>query len=98
MNEIRINFNKKVENKINEYNSLKAEFLNAKIERDKYYSELTILNQDYEDTKNFFHEQYLELKKEKELKENELNREIGHLNDKFNAIFSQNNDLKKKLN
>ena len=98
LNEIRINFHKKIENKINEYNKLKAEFLNAKIERDKYQGEYNILNKDYEDTKIIFQEQLLNIKKEKEETLIEMNREIGHLNDKLNALISQNNIMKKKLN
>ena len=97
LNEIRINLHKKVEDKISEYNELKAEFLNAKIERDKYYGEYTILNHDYEENKEQFQKQYLDIQKQKKEKENELNREIGYLNDKLQALFSDNNNLKSKV-
>ena len=97
LNEIRINLHKKVEDKISEYNELKAKFLNAKIERDKYYGEYTILNHDYEENKEQFQKQYLDIQKQKKEKENELNREIGYLNDKLQALFSDNNNLKSKV-
>ena len=97
LNEIRINLHKKVEDKISEYNELKADFLNAKIERDKYYGEYTILNHDYEENKEQFQKQYLDIQKQKKEKENELNREIGYLNDKLQALFSDNNNLKSKV-
>ena len=97
LNEIRINLHKKVEDKISEYNELKAEFLNAKIERDKYYGEYTILNHDYEENKEQFQKQYLDIQKQKKEKENELNREIGYLNDKLQALLSDNKNLKSKV-
>ena len=73
LNNIRIKMHKKVEDKIREYNELNAQFLNAKIERDKYFGDYTILNQDYNNTK-----------------------EIGHLNDKLQALFAENKILKTK--
>ena len=97
LNEIRINLHKKVEDKIKEYNELKAEFLNAKIERDKYYGEYTILNQDYQETKEIFQKQYLDIQKEKKEKEMEMSREIGHLNDKLQALLSENKNIKIKI-
>ena len=97
LNEIRINLHKKVEDKISEYNELKAEFLNAKIERDKYYGEYTILNHDYEENKEQFQMQYLDIQKQKKEKESELSREIGFLNDKMQALLSDNNNLKSKV-
>ena len=97
LNEIRINLHKKVEDKIKKYNELKAEFLNAKIERDKYYGEYTILNQDYQETKEIFQKQYLDIQKEKKEKEMEMSREIGHLNDKLQALLSENKNIKIKI-
>ena len=97
LNEIRINLHKKVEDKILKYNELKAEFLNAKIERDKYYDEYTILNHDYEENKEKFQMQYLDIQKQKKEKENELSREIGFLNDKMQALLSDNKNLKSKV-
>ena len=97
LNEIRINLHKKVEDKIFEYNELKTEFLNAKIERDKYYGEYTILNHDYEENKKQFQIQYLDIQKQKKEKENELSREVGYLNDKIQALRSDNNILKSKV-
>ena len=97
LNEIRINLHKKVEDKISEYNELKTEFLNAKIERDKYYGEYTILNHDYEENKKQFQIQYLDIQKQKKEKENELSREVGYLNDKIQALRSDNNILKSKV-
>ena len=87
---------KKAEDKINEYNELNAEFLNTKIERDKYIGDWTILNQDYNNTKEMFQQQLLDIQKEKKEKENEMTKEIGHLNDKLQALFSANNILKEK--
>ena len=97
LNEIRINLHKKVEDKISEYNELKTEFLNAKIERDKYYGEYTVLNHDYEENKKQFQIQYLDIQKQKKEKENELSREVGYLNDKIQALRSDNNILKSKV-
>ena len=97
LNEIRINLHKKVEDKIYEYNELKTEFLNAKIERDKYYGEYTVLNHDYEENKKQFQIQYLDIQKQKKEKENELSREVGYLNDKIQALRSDNNILKSKV-
>jgi len=96
LNDIRIKMHKKVEDKINEYNELNAEFLNAKIERDKYFGDYSILNQDYQNTKEIFQQHLLDIQKEKKEKENEMTKEIGHLNDKLQALFSANNILKAK--
>ena len=96
LNEIRNNLHKKVEDKISEYNRLKADFINAKIERDKYYGEYTILNQDYKNSKEILQKQYLDIQKEKREKENEMTREIGFLKDKLEALFTDNNKLKTK--
>ena len=97
LNDIRIKLHKKVEDKINEYNELKAEFLNAKIERDKYYGEYNILNQDYQETKEIFQKQYLDIQREKQEKEIEISRDIGYLNDKLKALLSENNNIKIKI-
>lgn len=96
LNNIRIKMHKKVEDKIKEYNELNAQFLNAKIERDKYFGDYTILNQDYKNTKEMFQQQLLDIQKEKQIKENEMTKEIGHLNDKLQALFAENKILKTK--
>ena len=96
LNNIRIKMHKKVEDKIREYNELNAQFLNAKIERDKYFGDYTILNQDYNNTKEMFQQQLLDIQKEKQIKENEMTKEIGHLNDKLQALFAENKILKTK--
>ena len=96
LNNIRIKMNKKVEDKIREYNELNAQFLNAKIERDKYFGDYTILNQDYNNTKEMFQQHLLDIQKEKQIKENEMTKEIGHLNDKLQALFAENKTLKTK--
>lgn len=96
LNNIRIKMHKKVEDKIREYNELNALFLNAKIERDKYFGDYTILNQDYNNTKEMFQQHLLDIQKEKQIKENEMTKEIGHLNDKLQALFAENKTLKTK--
>ena len=96
LNNIRIKMHKKVEDKIKEYNELNAQFLNAKIERDKYFGDYTILNQDYNNTKEMFQQHLLDIQKEKQIKENEMSKEIGHLNDKLQALFAENKILKTK--
>ena len=96
LNNIRIKMHKKVEDKIREYNELNAQFLNAKIERDKYFGDYTILNQDYNNTKEMFQQHLLDIQKEKQIKENEMSKEIGHLNDKLQALFAENKILKAK--
>ena len=98
LNEIRINLHKKVEEKISEYNLLKADFLNAKIERDKYYNEFTLLNDDYKSTREIFQKQLLDIQKEKKESESEMNRQIGYLNDKLQALLNENSLLKSKIN
>ena len=98
LNEIRINLHKKVEEKISEYNLLKADFLNAKIERDKYYNEFTLLNDDYKSTREIFQKQFLDIQKEKKESESEMNRQIGYLNDKLQALLNENSLLKSKIN
>lgn len=98
LNEIRINMHKKVEEKISEYNILKADFLNAKIERDKFCSEFTLLNDDYKSAREIFQKQFLDMQKEKKEKESEMNRQIGYLNDKLQALLNENNVLKTKIN
>ena len=98
LNEIRINMHKKVEEKISEYNILKADFLNAKIERDKFCSEFTLLNDDYKSAREIFQKQFLDIQKEKKEKESEMNRQIGYLNDKLQALLNENNVLKAKIN
>ena len=96
LNNIRIKMHKKVEDKIKEYNELNNQFLNAKIERDKYFGDYTILNQDYNNTKEMFQQHLLDIQKEKQIKENEMSKEIGHLNDKLQALFAENKILKAK--
>ena len=96
LNNIRIKMHKKVEDKIREYNELNAQFLNAKIDRDKYFGDYTILNQDYNNTKEMFQQHLLDIQKEKQIKENEMSKEIGHLNDKLQALFAENKILKAK--
>ena len=97
LREIRINMHKKVEDKILEYNKLKGDFVNAKIDRDKYYLEYSILNEDYNSAKEKFQKQLLEIQKTKKEKENEMSKENGYLNDKLQALLSQNNNFKAKI-
>lgn len=94
--EIRNSLHKKVEDKITEYNILKGNFFNMKIERDKYLGEYTILNQDYNKNKEIFQKQYLDIEKEKKEKEIEMNRNLGYLNDKLKALHDENKNLKIK--
>ena len=97
LNEIRKNLQKRVEDRISEYNNLKAEFLNTKIERDKYYGEYSILNEDYQESKKSFQKKYLDIQKEKNNKESEMTKENGFLNEKIQRLLSENNNLKSKI-
>ena len=104
LNDIRSKFQKKISLKNNEYNLLKTEYINIKIERDKYYGDYAILKDDYNQNNERYQEQYLNLQKERKEKENDLNKQIGHLNDKMTALFEENmrikdlnNDLEIKI-
>ena len=104
LNDLKNKFQKKISMKNNEYNLLKTEYINVKIERDKYYGDYAILKDDYNQNNERYQEQYLNLQKEKKEKENDLNKQIGHLNDKMTALFEENmrikninNDLEIKL-
>ena len=100
LNNIRIKMHKKVEGKIKEYNELNAQFLNAKIERDKYFGDYTILNQDYKNTKEMFQQHLLDVQKEKQIKEKEMTKEIGHLNVKAknDKLENSNKELEQEKN
>jgi len=89
---------KKINIKINEYNLLRADFINIKIERDKYYGDYMILKDDYEQNNKRFQEQYLDIQKEKKEKEIEMSKEIGYLNDKINGLFEENMRIKNENN
>ena len=89
---------KKINTKINEYNLLRADFINTKIERDKYYGDYMILKDDYEQNNKRFQEQYLDIQKEKKEKEIEMSKEIGYLNDKINGLFEENMRIKNENN
>ena len=89
---------KKINIKINEYNLLRADFINTKIERDKYYGDYMILKDDYEQNNKRFQEQYLDIQKEKKEKEIEMKKEIGYLNDKINGLFEENMRIKNENN
>lgn len=89
---------KKINIKINEYNLLRADFINTKIERDKYYGDYMILKDDYEQNNKRFQEQYLDIQKEKKEKEIEMSKEIGYLNDKINGLFEENMRIKNENN
>ena len=105
LNNMRKNFQKKISAKINEYNALKSEYINTKIEKDKFYTDFTMLKEDINENNKRFQQQYLELKEEKQRKEIEFNREIGHLNEKVNIhieenlkLKNENNELENKIN
>ena len=75
-----------------------------KIERDKYYGDYAMLKDDYEQNNENYQHQYLDIIKEKKEKEIEMNKEIGHLKDKVNALIeenlrltNENNDLENKV-
>ena len=98
LNNMRKNFQKKISAKINEYNALKSEYINTKIEKDKFYTDFTMLKEDINENNKRFQQQYLELKEEKQRKEIEFNREIGHLNEKVNILIEENLKLKNENN
>ena len=90
--------------KINEYNSLRAEYINAKLERDKYYQDYNMLKEDYNENNEKYQENYLNLQKENKEKEIKMNKEIGYLNNKVKALEEEkmrlqniNNELDDKI-
>ena len=98
LNNIRNNYKKKLNIKINEYNLLRTNYINVKIERDKFGMDYSMLKEDYKQNNERYQNQYLELKEEKKIKENEMNKEIGYLNDKINALLEENLKLKNENN
>lgn len=98
LDNIRKNFRKKIDIKMNEFNSLKSEYMNTKIERDKFFTDFTMLKDELNQNNERFQQQYLDLKEEKQKKEIELNREIGHLTEKVNILLEENLKLKNKNN
>ena len=97
LNNMRKYLQDKMEIKIREYNELRSDYINSKIERDKYYSEYNLLKEDYNKNNNRYKENYLNIQKEKKEKENELNKQISYLNDKVNAILDENMRLKTNV-
>ena len=57
-----------------------------------------LLNDDYKSAREIFQKQFLDIQKEKKEKESEMNRQIGYLNDKLQALLNENNVLKTKIN
>ena len=98
LDNIRKNFRKKIDIKMNEFNSLKLEYMNTKIERDKFFIDFNMLKDELNQNNERFQQQYLDLKEEKQKKEIELNREIGHLTEKVNILLEENLKLKNKNN
>ena len=98
LNNIRNNYKKKLNIKINEYNLLRTNYINVKIERDKFGMDYSMLKEDYKQNNERYQNQYLELKEEKKIKENEMNKEMGYLNDKINALLEENLKLKNENN
>ena len=68
LNNIRNNYKKKLNIKINEYNLLRTNYINIKIERDKYGMDYSMIKADYEQNNERYQNQYLELKEEKKIK------------------------------
>ena len=97
LNNMRKYLQDKMEIKIREYNELRSDYINSKIERDKYYSEYNLLKEDYNKNNNRYKENYLNIQKEKKEKENELNKQISYLNDKVNALLDENMRLKNNV-
>jgi len=97
LNNMRKYLQDKMEMKIREYNELRSDYINSKIERDKYYSEYNLLKEDYNKNNNRYKENYLNIQKEKKEKENELNKQISYLNDKVNALLDENMRLKNNV-
>ena len=97
LNNIRKNYEKKILYKINEYNILRKDYINTKIERDKFYMDYSNLKEDYERNNEIFQKQYLDLKEEKKLNEVEMNKQIGHLTDKINGFLEENMRLKNEI-
>ena len=97
LNNMRKYLQEKIEIKIKEYNELRSDYINSKIERDKYYHEYNLLKEDYNKNNNRFKENYLNIQKEKKEKESELNKQISYLNDKANALLDENMRLKNNM-
>ena len=98
LNNIRNNYKKKLNIKINEYNLLRTNYINIKIERDKFCMDYSMIKEDFKQNNDRYQNQYLELKEEKKIKENEMNKEIGYLNDKINALLEENLKIKNENN
>lgn len=96
LDNIRKNYEKKIILKLNDYNILKTDYINTKIDRDKFFMDYTKLKEEYEKNNEIFQKQYLDIKEKKKMKEIEMDNQIGHLTDKLNSFLEENMRLKSE--
>lgn len=92
------NFGKIVNNKDEEISNLKNDNLSLKIEKDKYFTEYSIMKKEYDKLSSIFREENEKYMKKYEESEKSANRMNNHLYDKINILAKKCEKLEFEKN
>lgn len=92
------NFGKIINNKDEEISNLKNDNLSLKIEKDKYFTEYSIMKKEYDKLSSIFREENEKYMKKYEESEKSANRMNNHLYDKINILAKKCEKLEFEKN
>ena len=95
---IKNEYELKLNEQIDENENIRSKYVEYKIERDKYYGDLNILQDEYEKLKNDCAQQMLAMQNAAKEMDDDYQNKINILNDKIKFILNQNNELKIQNN
>jgi chromosome segregation ATPase len=98
INQIKEEFNQKLNEQIDENENIRSKCVGFKIERDKYFGDLNILNEEYEKLKNEFQLQDIRMQNFQKELDDEYSKKINHLNDVLRLTKNKNQELIEENN
>ena len=96
--EIKNEYEQKINEQIEENENIRSKYVEFKIERDKYFGDLNILNDEYEKLKDEFQSQQMRAQNIKDEIEEEYKKKLNRLNDKIRLIDMKNSELDRENN
>ena len=96
--EIKNEYEQKINEQIEENENIRSKYVEFKIERDKYFGDLNILNDEYEKLKDEFQSQQMRAQNIKDEIEEDYKKKLNRLNDKIRLIDMKNSELDRENN
>jgi chromosome segregation ATPase len=98
INQKKEEYNQRLSELIDENENIRSKCVGFKIERDKYFGDLNILNEEYEKLKNEFQLQDIRMQNFQKELDDEYSKKINHLNDVLRLTKNKNQELIEENN